>query len=333
MLTKNKPPTVLSREASKFAYEQSLFVRMQLNHPQSVYLLSIQYRMHPEISMFPSSMFYDSQLIDGPDMDDLREQIWHNSKIFGPYRFFHVAGQEQNKGHSMRNPREVNIAMKIYARLMTDFPEVDFDGKIGVITPYKTQLADLRQKFSGKYGPEILKKIEFNTTDAFQGREREIIIFSCVRASQSGSVGFLSDVRRMNVGLTRAKSSLFVLGNAETLQKNEFWGRLVTDARNRGRFTEKNVDNLLDSSTRLPGKKGEKKLQKMTITPSNIDTDPSAFEKAIKAEFDFEMSPIMKSEESKLDGKSRNSSVTSTANIKLDKIKIEDSARALCKFK
>ncbi|KAJ6260855.1 hypothetical protein Dda_3516 [Drechslerella dactyloides] len=269
---KQLPPTVLSREASKFAYEQSLFVRMQKNHPETVHLLSIQYRMHPAISYFPSQMFYNSQLEDGPDMESLRSQPWHQSLFFGPYRFFNVLGQESMSGHSMKNIHEVNVALMIYKRLVADFPETDFDGKIGIITPYKTQLQALRQKFMENYGDQILKTVDFNTTDAFQGREREIIIFSCVRASQRSTVGFLSDIRRMNVGLTRARSSLFVLGNAETLGKNEFWAKLVDDARKRDVYSEGKFEQLLRRPCRTTMKQIEKRLSGVSISPTTTMT-------------------------------------------------------------
>ncbi|KAL4817655.1 SEN1 N terminal-domain-containing protein [Aspergillus spinulosporus] len=212
---KQLPPTVLSKVASKYQYEQSLFVRMQANHPNDVHLLDTQYRMHPAISM----------LQDGPDMARLRTRPWHQSELLSPYRFFDVQGLHQSapKGHSL-----------LYERLLKDFKEYDFSGKIGIITPYKGQLRELKTQFANKYGNAIFNMIDFNTTDAFQGREAEVIIFSCVRASNKG-IGFLSDIRRMNVGLTRAKSSLWVLGNSH----------LVTDARQRNKpqFTGyKNVE-------------------------------------------------------------------------------------------
>ena len=100
---KQLPPTVLSKvAASEYQYEQSLFVRMQTNHPGNVHLLDTQYRMHPEISRFPSETFYDGQLLDGPDMGGLRTQPWHSGcGLLGPYRFFDVKGQHQYapRGH------------------------------------------------------------------------------------------------------------------------------------------------------------------------------------------------------------------------------------------
>jgi senataxin len=241
------PPTVLSRSAQSFGYEQSLFVRMQRNHPKDVHLLDTQYRMHPEISSFPSKQFYKSRLVDGDGMATLRAKPWHASTILGPYRFFDVEGVQtkEARGHSFINVPELNAAIRLYERLKADYRSVDFTGKIGIITTYKAQLIEMRMRFARKFGDDIFKEIEFNTTDAFQGREREIIIFSCVRAKVSGGIGFLGDIRRMNVGLTRAKSSLWVLGDSRSLKQGEFWNRLIEDAKDRDRYSSGDVMGLL----------------------------------------------------------------------------------------
>ncbi|KAF2465958.1 tRNA-splicing endonuclease-like protein [Lindgomyces ingoldianus] len=255
---KQLPPTVLSKEAARFQYEQSLFVRMQGNHPNDVHLLDTQYRMHPEISRFPSQTFYDGKLLDGDNMAGLRRQPWHTSALLAPYRFFDVQGQHQAapKGHSLINIAEIDVALQLYKRLTSDFGELDFRGKIGIITPYKSQLRELKTRFSARYGQNIVEDVEFNTTDAFQGRESEVIIFSCVRASPAGGIGFLQDIRRMNVGLTRAKSSLWVLGNSQSLVRGQFWRKLVEDARQRNRYTEGNVLKMLGKhSSTFPARK------------------------------------------------------------------------------
>lgn len=245
------PPTVLSRSAQSFGYEQSLFVRMQKNHPKDVHLLDTQYRMHPEISFFPSRQFYDGRLVDGEGMASLREQPWHASSILGPYRFFDVKGiqTKQAQGHSFINVPELNAAIALYMRLKQDYRNIDFTGKIGIITTYKAQLNEMKARFANKFGEKIFDEIEFNTTDAFQGREREIIIFSCVRAKATGGIGFLGDIRRMNVGLTRAKSSLWVLGDSNALQQGEFWNRLIQDSQHRDRYTGGDVMALLSKPT------------------------------------------------------------------------------------
>jgi senataxin len=255
---KQLPPTVFSKEAARFQYEQSLFVRMQKNHPNDVHLLDTQYRMHPEISLYPSRTFYDGKLLDGGDMAGIRKQPWHQSMLLGPYRFFDVQGQHSAapKGHSLINLAEIDIAMQLYTRLTTDYSDINFKGKVGIITPYKSQLRELKSRFTTKYGATIIEDIEFNTTDAFQGRESEIIIFSCVRASPQGGIGFLQDIRRMNVGLTRAKSSLWVLGNSQSLMRGEFWRKLVEDAKDRKRYTSGDLFKMLKQhSSKFPAPK------------------------------------------------------------------------------
>ena len=266
---KQLPPTVLSREAARFQYEQSLFVRIQTNHSKDVHLLDTQYRMHPEISSFPSKSFYDSKLLDGPGMAELTRRPWHQSKILGPYRFFDVHGQHQSapKGHSLINVAEIEVALRLFDRLTADSKGYDFKGKIGIITPYKSQLRELRFRFAQTHSDSVLSSVEFNTTDAFQGRESEVIIFSCVRASPVGGIGFLRDVRRMNVGITRAKSSLWILGNSQSLMKGDFWRRLIQDAKSRDLYAGGDLVTLLqrplaqvDSKFQLPSKPSAPKI-------------------------------------------------------------------------
>ncbi len=272
---KQLPPTVFSKEAARFQYEQSLFVRMQKNHPKDVHLLDTQYRMHPEISLFPSQTFYDGKLLDGGDMATLRKQPWHQSLLLGPYRFFDVQGQQQAapKGHSLINMAEIDIAMQLYKRLVSDYSDYNFKGKVGIITPYKSQLRELKSRFTSMYGPSIIEDIDFNTTDAFQGRESEVIIFSCVRASPAGGIGFLQDIRRMNVGLTRAKSSLWVLGNSQSLMRGEFWKKLVVDAKDRKRYTDGNLSKMLSQhSSKFPAPK-EGYIQPNRPTP-DVKSEP-----------------------------------------------------------
>nr|POE59118.1 helicase sen1 [Quercus suber] len=263
---KQLPPTVFSKEAAKFQYEQSLFVRMQRNFADEVHLLDTQYRMHPDISMFPSKMFYDGLLKDGEGMAGLREKPWHKSLLLAPYRFYDVQGQQQSapKGHSLVNKAEISVAIALYERLLTDFKDYDFNDQIGIITPYKSQLKALKDSFSNRFGRDILNNVEFNTTDAFQGRESEVIIFSCVRASPAGGIGFLQDIRRMNVGLTRAKSSLWVLGNSESLVRGQYWKKLVQDAQARDCYTSGDVIRMLAKDCRAyPAEKPASRLHAM----------------------------------------------------------------------
>ncbi|KAI6122505.1 SEN1 N terminal-domain-containing protein [Pisolithus croceorrhizus] len=231
--------------ACKFQYNQSLFVRLQKHRPDAVHLLSIQYRMHPEISQLPSHLFYQKRLLDGPDMARKTAKPWHSHPKFGPYRFFNVnRGQEQETpGHSLKNPTEAQVAMSLYARLRKEYAAMDLDFHVGVVSMYRGQVNELQRTFERRFGNDIRGKIHFNTVDGFQGQEKDIIILSCVRAGPGlQTVGFLADVRRMNVALTRAKSSLFILGNAPTLERsNQDWREIVGNARSRGVLTDVDV--------------------------------------------------------------------------------------------
>ncbi|KAI7884330.1 hypothetical protein K492DRAFT_143014 [Lichtheimia hyalospora FSU 10163] len=229
------PPTVISQMANKFRYDQSLFMRLQKSAPDNVYLLSIQYRMHPAISSFPSKLFYNSLLRDAPDMDIVTCAPWHSRQYFPPYQFYNVEdGQERTgAGRSLYNPAEAEAAVALVDMLATQMPQLKLAYKIGVITPYKQQLSQLKSRFERRYGSRILDVIDFNTVDGFQGQEKDIIIFSCVRALSERGIGFLADIRRMNVGLTRARCSLFVLGHKRSLMGSQYWGDLVNDAMDR----------------------------------------------------------------------------------------------------
>ncbi|KAF8516825.1 SEN1 N terminal-domain-containing protein [Hysterangium stoloniferum] len=234
------PPTVLSPMANKFGYGQSLFVRLQKSHPEAVHLLSIQYRMHPDISRIPSQLFYGQRLLDGPGMIEKTSQIWHQNPLFGTYKFINVSGgnEQAAQGHSLLNHIECETALAIYNRLKTEYPKIDFDFRIGIIAMYRAQLMELKKKFRAFFGADIVGKVDFNTVDGFQGQEKDIIILSCVRAGPGvQSIGFLTDQRRLNVAITRARSSLFILGHAATLERSDqMWKHIVQDARSTSRM-------------------------------------------------------------------------------------------------
>lgn len=229
------PPTVLSQAAASFHYDQSLFVRMQKKFPESVYLLDVQYRMHPDISYFPSQEFYNGRLHDGPDMAAKCARPWHSQFPLTPYHFFNIVGKQQKNKltRSLFNLSEAKVALEIVNKLSMILPEDQFRGRIGIISPYKEQIKTLKDVFRKEYGHSIFSEIDFNTVDGFQGQEKEIIIMSCVRANEHGDVGFLSDIRRMNVALTRARTSLWILGNSDSLSRNKVWNLLLKNASSR----------------------------------------------------------------------------------------------------
>lgn len=250
------PPTVLSRAAASFNYDQSLFVRMQRKHPELVYLLDVQYRMHPEISRFPSAEFYESRLRDGPDLTIKTNRPWHQQYPLGPFMFFNIVGKQQvnEASRSLFNRAEAQVTLELVEKLMSILPENEFKDLVGIISPYKEQIKVLKDVFRRKYGHSILSEIDMNTVDGFQGQEKEIIIMSCVRANEKGSVGFLSDTRRMNVALTRARSSLWILGNVKSLAQNPIWYDLIQNARER--------ETLIDAS---PGFFGIPRTNQSTV--------------------------------------------------------------------
>ncbi|GAA6050889.1 hypothetical protein JCM3770_005758 [Rhodotorula araucariae] len=248
------PPTVISSVAARGGYDRSLFVRVMQRGPQAVHLLSIQYRMHPNISAFPSAAFYQSRLADGPDMDKKTLQPWHANALFPPYAFYHIEGQEQTgRFHSYTNPIEAATALAIYDRLKREYSSIDFDYRVGIVTPYKGQVGELKRQFRQRFGEEILSKIAFNTVDGFQGQEKDIIILSCVRGGTADKgVGFLADTRRMNVALTRARSSIWILGDSKKLRFNQYWGQLVGDAEARSLFRKADVQTFRSSAFAPP---------------------------------------------------------------------------------
>ncbi|OVA19261.1 putative helicase MAGATAMA 3 [Macleaya cordata] len=242
---KQLPATVLSQVASKYLYECSMFERLQrAGHP--VIMLTEQYRMHPEICQFPSLHFYDNKLLNGNQMAS-KLAPFHEDKYLGPYVFFDITeGQEcqgKNSGSlSLCNESEADAAVEVLRFFKKRYATEFVGGRIGIISPYKSQVLLLRSRFSSAFGPSATADMEFNTVDGYQGREVDILILSTVRASDpssaapginTSSIGFVADVRRMNVALTRAKLSLWIFGNAMTLRRNQNWGALVKNAEKR----------------------------------------------------------------------------------------------------
>lgn len=122
--------------------------------------------MHPDISKFPSAHFYHGELKDGPSMANKSKKAWHESPLFPPYAFMHVAGTESRKGFSWVNATEVSTALALYTRLLEDFPTTEeFSYTVGVVTPYKSQNEELERVFMNKFGTDILKRVAFNTVD------------------------------------------------------------------------------------------------------------------------------------------------------------------------
>lgn len=240
---KQLPPTVFSQVAAQKSYN-SLFTRLFTNYEKRRSLLNVQYRMHPSISRFPSQNFYENELKDGSDVCQTTTRPWNEFPKFDHFRFYHVKGYEKTseKTKSLYNIEEMDTILNIYLHLLDKFPRSTLCDKIGVVSPYKEQIFKLKNKFRVRFGPSILDEIEFNTIDGYQGKEKDIIIISCVRGrGDMDGIGFLKDERRMNVAITRAKSALWVVGNKNKLAENQIWRNFIDHA--------KDTDSLYDAAS------------------------------------------------------------------------------------
>ena len=231
------PPTVISRTAEAGGLNRSLFERMiDLGVPAT--LLETQYRMHPVIREWPSERFYDGRLEDGIDAADRPAPagfIWPNWDA--PVAYVPVEGEEDASGDgaSKENRAEAALAVHIVDMLLAggDITPVD----IGVVTPYSGQvrlLNDLFEAAGGREEHERYHGLEIKTVDGYQGREKDVIVLSAVRANAAGELGFLTDGRRLNVAITRARRGLILLGHPRTLRNDSNWASWLDWASERG---------------------------------------------------------------------------------------------------
>ncbi|CAI7420258.1 CPS_collapsed_G0043390.mRNA.1.CDS.1 [Saccharomyces cerevisiae] len=239
-------PVILERKAADAGLKQSLFERLiSLGHVPI--RLEVQYRMNPYLSEFPSNMFYEGSLQNGVTIE---QRTVPNSKFPWPIRgipmmFWANYGREEisANGTSFLNRIEAMNCERIITKLFRDGVKPE---QIGVITPYEGQRAYILQymQMNGSLDKDLYIKVEVASVDAFQGREKDYIILSCVRANEQQAIGFLRDPRRLNVGLTRAKYGLVILGNPRSLARNTLWNHLLIHFREKGCLVEGTLDNL-----------------------------------------------------------------------------------------
>ncbi|CAI5794117.1 Senataxin [Podarcis lilfordi] len=239
---KQLPPTVRSMKAEEYGYGQSLMERLcrqldaQLQNKVidrlPVLRLTTQYRMHPDICLFPSNYVYNRAL-----KTDMRTEENRFSKDwpFLPYLLFDVLdAHEIRESDSFVNLQEVKLVVELMTLITETKKSINYRN-IGIITPYSAQKRRILLELEKQFGREEKGVAEVDTVDGFQGREKDCIIVSCVRAqSTQGSIGFLKSLQRLNVTLTRAKYSLFILGHLKTLMENKDWNALIQDAQKRG---------------------------------------------------------------------------------------------------
>lgn len=228
---KQLPPTVISTRAEEMGLNKSLFERLIELGVSSTMLLE-QYRMHPCIAEFPSRQSYDGLLKNGVTNKNRIAPtgiIWPD--FDNPVAFLPVEGGEivSADGHSKANPTEAGWVLRIVDSLLTG--EDISPSDIGVITPYNGQVRAINDLMESSGGLENNGKwngIEVRSVDGYQGREKEVIVFSAVRSNPEGNVGFLNDSRRLNVALTRAKRGLIVIGDPKTLRNQRDWDFWLT---------------------------------------------------------------------------------------------------------
>ena len=259
------PPTVKSLAALKAGLGVTLMERVTATQPSVVTLLKVQYRMNEAIMRFSSDWFYGGQVQSAP-------QVKHRGILDydNPFLWIDTAPleeeddspvyHEQFVGESFGrvNKAEANLTistLRDYLEKVGKQRFLDEQVDVGVISPYRAQVQYLRSLI--KATPELKpfrRAITVNTVDGFQGQERDIVLISLVRSNAAGDIGFLKDLRRMNVAITRARMKVIILGDVKTLTRHPFYKRLwdyVERARQRYQGDE---EESLDNDTSLEGR-------------------------------------------------------------------------------
>uniref|UniRef100_A0A8B9CU97 Senataxin n=1 Tax=Anser brachyrhynchus TaxID=132585 RepID=A0A8B9CU97_9AVES len=234
------PPTVKSEKAQDYGYDQSLMARLHRHLEEQVQKnvlrslpvvqLTVQYRMHPDICLFPSNYVYGRALKTDKATEENRcSSDWP----FQPYLVFDVGdGHEERDNESFSNPQEVKLVIELIKTIKEKRKDLGLR-RIGIITPYSAQKKKIQEELDRVFKNNSPGEVD--TVDAFQGREKDCIIVTCVRANSTrGSIGFLASLQRLNVTITRARFSLFILGRLKTLRENKDWNELIQDAQRRG---------------------------------------------------------------------------------------------------
>jgi predicted DNA helicase len=247
------PPTVKSEKAAREGLRETLFEKCIQRQPGTARMLKVQYRMHAQIMGFSSQKFYGGQLVAHPSVRDADLAAYDprfNSPRFNdprfapdlPVEFIDTAGcgyQELAipESRSTANPEEAHLLLERLAQLLGQLSEpgepTDPDQRpltIGVIAPYRAQINYLKDAIedSAVLNDLLLqRRLSVGTVDSFQGQERDIIAITLTRSNPQGEIGFLSDIRRMNVGMTRARRKLLLVGDSSTLCRHPFFGELL----------------------------------------------------------------------------------------------------------
>ena len=239
------PPTVKSIAALKAGLGKTLMERIVETHPEAVTLLRIQYRMNDDIMRFSSDYFYHGQVESAPevrfrgilDLDTPMEWIDTSEYSDDPKNADNsevpeLSFKEEFVGESYGriNKAEGLLTMHILQQYFERIGKqrlLDERIDVGIISPYRAQVQYLRRLLMKRdYFKPFRRQISVNTVDGFQGQERDVIVISLVRSNDEGQIGFLRDLRRMNVAITRARMKVIILGNRQTMTRHPFYRQL-----------------------------------------------------------------------------------------------------------
>jgi superfamily I DNA and/or RNA helicase len=232
------PPTIKSEEAARKGLSVTLLEKLAKLHPEAVTLLEEQYRMHQDIMRFSSQQFYEGRLTAHPSVATHALFRGDDALVF-----IDTAGcgfEEKAEGTSTTNPEEAHFLIRHLALTISGLKGQQNNEcfpSIAVISPYKMQLHELNETII--HTPDLAdykKSITVNTIDSFQGQERDIVYISMTRSNNDSSIGFLSDIRRMNVAMTRARKKLVVIGDSATLSVHPFYKDFIAYAESIGGY-------------------------------------------------------------------------------------------------
>lgn len=244
--------TLLSPRAQQQGRGNSTMKRLMNFCDRPFHLLSVQYRMHPQLSLLPNKLFYMGRISDSEHVIN-RKSLFGSQQGLSPwlenFAFFDVQGKEHTRDglhrFSMSNIMEAQFIAKLLRYLAVSQLHVDISSQICVITFYSGQVAAINgsikseaEKLNDRTLADKMRAIKVLTVDSFQGSETDIVVLSFVRSNPKNSVGFLSDFSRINVAITRAKHNLFCVGNAQTLEncKLDYLRTLVRNSKERSKF-------------------------------------------------------------------------------------------------
>lgn len=223
------PPTVKSQEAANKGLSKTLMEKLVQLYPEAVTLLEEQYRMHNDIMHFSSKMFYDNQLVANTHVAS--RTLFPGDQAF---LFIDTSGcgfDEKHEEGNISNAEEALFLMKHLKVLLEELGERDRTEhfpSIGIISPYQEQIKTLRYMLAEDQAfLPFQSNMTVNTIDSFQGQERDVIYISLTRSNVAQNIGFLSDTRRMNVAITRARKKIVIIGDGSTLSKSAFYLSLM----------------------------------------------------------------------------------------------------------